>query len=171
VVLNYDCQVGEITYFILWPSPELKARSASELHFPRLRHILRECAASILSERKIHMKRTLLLGTILLLSSVWAVGQSYANNITVDGYLSKSGGIFNLADETSGTTYQLTGDAAVLENHVGQIIRVSGTMSPFDDESLRWQELPQDMGGPTGSNVIHVASVEDASSNGTYSSQ
>jgi hypothetical protein len=59
------------------------------------------------------MKKTLLLGSILLLSSVWAVGQSYANKVTVDGYLSKSGGIFNLADETSGTTYQLSGDAAV----------------------------------------------------------
>jgi hypothetical protein len=117
------------------------------------------------------MKKTLLLGSILLLSSVWAVGQSYANKVTVDGYLSKSGGIFNLADETSGTTYQLSGDAAVLESHVGQIVQVTGPMSPFDDESLRLQELPQDMGGPTGSNVIHVASIEDSSYNGTESSR
>ena len=82
------------------------------------------------------MKRTLLLGSILLLSALCAVAQygtqdpvtdtTDAGKITVEGCLAGSVGNYSLTDK-SGTTYELTGDTAKLQAHVGHTIKVTGT--------------------------------------------
>lgn len=82
------------------------------------------------------MKRMLLLGTMLLLSALCAVAQyerpdpgtdsSAAGKTTIQGCLAGSAGSYSLTDK-SGTTYQLTGDTAKLQAHVGHTIKVTGT--------------------------------------------
>lgn len=82
------------------------------------------------------MKRMILLGSILLLSAVWATAQyekpepgmdsSGADKTTVQGCLAGSDGSYSLTDK-SGITYQLTGDTAKLQAHVGHTIEVTGT--------------------------------------------
>jgi hypothetical protein len=82
------------------------------------------------------MKRIILLGSILLLTTVWAVAQygsqssstsgSDMSKTTVEGCLAGSDGNYTLTDN-SGTTYQLTGDTAKLQNHLGHTIQVTGT--------------------------------------------
>jgi len=85
------------------------------------------------------MKRIFLLSSILLLSAVWAAAQyekpepgmvgmdsSGADKTTVQGCLAGSAGSYSLTDK-SGTTYQLTGDTAKLQAHVGHTIEVTGT--------------------------------------------
>jgi hypothetical protein len=85
------------------------------------------------------MKKMILLSSILLLSAVFALAQygsqdnssqssaSNAGMMTVQGCLSGSDGNFSLMDSKSGTTYQLTGDTARLQMHVGHTIQVTGT--------------------------------------------
>jgi hypothetical protein len=80
------------------------------------------------------MKRNILLTSIVLLCSIWAVAQ-YDNDhhdrdrdrskVTVEGCLSGADGNFTLTNQ-SGTSYQLTGDTARLSGHVGHTIRVTG---------------------------------------------
>ncbi len=86
------------------------------------------------------MKRILLLSSILLLSVTWAMAQydsqssassqssssSDMSKTTLQGCLSGSNGNYTLTDQ-SGATYQLTGDTAKLEKHVGHTIQVTGT--------------------------------------------
>jgi len=57
-----------------------------------------------------------------------AAGQSASGQTTVEGCLSGSNGNFTLTDK-HGTTYQLTGDAATLSEHVGHEVKVTGTSS------------------------------------------
>jgi hypothetical protein len=84
------------------------------------------------------MKKIFLLSSILLLSAVWAVAQ-YDNQssgesktsadssaTTVEGCLSGASGSYTLTDK-SGATYQLTGDTAKLDKHVGHTIQVTGS--------------------------------------------
>jgi Protein of unknown function (DUF5818) len=89
------------------------------------------------------MKRNILLTSILLLSAIFAVAQ-YDNDhhdrdrdrdrdrdqskVTVEGCLSGGDGNFLLTDN-SGNSYQLTGDTARLNNHVGHTVRVTGINS------------------------------------------
>jgi hypothetical protein len=93
------------------------------------------------------MKRIALLSSILLLTAVWAVAQyssqpstssqsssSDMSKTTIEGCLAGSGGNYTLTDK-SGTTYQLTGDTAKLQNHVGHTIQVTGT-SASNDSSM-----------------------------------
>lgn len=82
------------------------------------------------------MKRMLLLGTMLLISALCAVAQyerpdpstdnSAAGKTTIQGCLAGSTGSYSLTDK-SGTTYQLTGDTAKMQAHVGHTIKVTGT--------------------------------------------
>jgi hypothetical protein len=81
------------------------------------------------------MKKIILLSCILLLSAVCTVAQNQSesgtsatgtNKMTVEGCLSESNGNYMLATK-SGTTYQLTGDTASLQAHVGHTIQVTGT--------------------------------------------
>jgi hypothetical protein len=77
------------------------------------------------------------VSSILLLSAVWAVAQYEAQSSsagaesspnaskTIEGCLSGSDGSFSLTDK-SGTTYQLTGETAKLDKHVGHTIQVTG---------------------------------------------
>jgi len=126
------------------------------------------------------MKRILLLSSILLLSAMWAIAQSSSQpittspsssdqgNMTVEGCLSGSVGNYSLTDK-SGTTYQLTGDTARLENHVGHTIQVTGSTAPNSDSSAA--NAPKDpsgaMSGSTGSNgaqtTLNVASFKHIS--------
>jgi len=87
------------------------------------------------------MKKLAMLSSILLLSAVWAVAQygsqdSNQNNpssassgsMTVQGCLSGSDGSYTLTDK-SGTAYNLTGNTAQLQAHVGHTISVTGMSS------------------------------------------
>ncbi len=82
------------------------------------------------------MRHGLLVFSVLLLASLWAVAQNSAQtseksaggHTTVEGCLSSSGGNYMLTDQ-NGTMYQLTGDSAKLSEHVGHEIKVSGTES------------------------------------------
>ncbi len=93
--------------------------------------------------------RHLLLLTVLLLGSSWAVAQNNQSptppdrttngeqpatptnaggDTTVQGCLSGSAGNYMLTDR-NGTMYQLTGDTAKLSRHIGHEIKVTGSTS------------------------------------------
>lgn len=81
--------------------------------------------------------RHLLLFSVLLLGTSWAVAQSYpskgetgktAGQETVKGCLSSNAGTYTLTDK-SGKTFQLAGDTSKLTEHVGHEIKVTGTAS------------------------------------------
>jgi hypothetical protein len=128
------------------------------------------------------MKKILLFSTILLLSAAWAVAQSNSQanttgqmssdsgNMTVEGCLSGSVGSYSLTDK-SGTTYQLTGDTARLETHVGHTIQVIGTSSPSTESSAAntAKEPSSAMSGATGSSstqqTLNVTSFKNISAN------
>ena|SRR5215472_9714783 len=87
------------------------------------------------------MRQIFLILSIMLLGLTWAIaqdttgatpsraaGQSASGQTTVEGCLSGSNGNFTLTDK-HGTTYQLTGDAATLSEHVGHEVKVTGTSS------------------------------------------
>jgi hypothetical protein len=84
------------------------------------------------------MKRILLLGSILLLSAVGAFAQydkqpdpssPGTTMTTVEGCLASADGNYSLTDKF-GTTYQLAGDTAKLQAHVGHTIQITGSTSP-----------------------------------------
>jgi hypothetical protein len=96
------------------------------------------------------MKRLVLLRLVLLSSllttALWAVAQydsqpsqssSGMSKTTLEGCLSGSDGSYSLTDN-SGTTYQLTGDTAKLQNHVGHTIKVTGTSA--SDSTMRGKQ-------------------------------
>lgn len=91
--------------------------------------------------------RHLLFISVLLLGTTWAMAQtnqspsaqtSYgqqttatpanAGHTTVEGCLSSSGGNYMLTDK-SGQVYQLTGDTAKLNEHIGHEMKITGTTS------------------------------------------
>jgi len=84
------------------------------------------------------MRKLFLLSAFVLLLSAWVVAQatapmggssqssSNANETSITGCLSGSGGSYTLTD-ASGKTYQLTGDASKLGDEVGHQVRVKGS--------------------------------------------
>jgi len=81
--------------------------------------------------------RNLLILCVLLLGAFWAAAQdssqtsaqtsqATASQTTVQGCLSDSGGNYTLTQK-NGTTFQLTGDAALLSKHVGHEVKITGT--------------------------------------------
>lgn len=83
------------------------------------------------------MKRLFLLSSILVLTAAFALAQygsqsgsspssSSMSQTTIEGCLAGSDGNYNLTDK-SGTTYQLTGDTAKLQHHVGHTVQITGT--------------------------------------------
>lgn len=82
--------------------------------------------------------RYLLMLSVLLLGSCWAVAQynsSQTNQTkssgtgtetTVEGCLSSSNGTYTLTDK-NGASYELTGDSAKLSEHVGHEVKITGT--------------------------------------------
>lgn len=84
------------------------------------------------------MRKLFLLSAFVLLLSAWVVAQatspmgssapqssSNANETSITGCLSGSGGSYTLTD-ASGKTYQLTGDTSKLSDEVGHQVRVKG---------------------------------------------
>ncbi|MGH9545244.1 MAG: hypothetical protein ACRD23_08510 [Terriglobales bacterium] len=81
--------------------------------------------------------RHLLVLSVLLLGATWAAGQNYpsqkksantGSQTTVQGCLSGSAGNYMLTDK-KGNTFDLTGDTAKLNEHVGHEMKVTGTKS------------------------------------------
>lgn len=118
------------------------------------------------------MKRLFLLSSILLLSAVWAVAQyesqssqsssSDASKTTIEGCLSGSSGNYSLTDK-SGTTYQLTGDTAKLQPHVGHTIRVTGTSESASNSSMTGKPSSS-MSGPSDTQpMFNVTSFKHVS--------
>jgi len=89
------------------------------------------------------MQRMFLFALVLLCSTAWLGAQdqtpqnpppgssqtgSAVNATSVEGCLQGSNGSFTLTD-SSGTTYQLQGDAAKLSKHVGHQVQITGSPS------------------------------------------
>jgi hypothetical protein len=86
---------------------------------------------------EVTMMRYLLAVSVLLLGATWAAAQNYPNQskagntgsqTTVEGCLSSSAGSYMLTDK-KGNNFELTGDTAKLSEHVGHVIKVTGTES------------------------------------------
>jgi hypothetical protein len=85
------------------------------------------------------MRRIILLGSILLLSAVWAVAQNNSDSdsesrttsskVTVEGCLDGAIGNYTLTDH-AGASYRLTGNADTLKAHVGETMQVTGVVVP-----------------------------------------
>ncbi len=108
--------------------------------------------------------RHLLLFSILLLGTSWAVAQSYPNQgstgnaaaqKTIKGCLSSSGGTYTLT-EKSGKAFQLTGDTAKLSEHIGHEMKMTGTVSPASASSTGAM-------GKTPEQTLNVASFKHIS--------
>lgn len=109
--------------------------------------------------------RHLLLFSVLLLCTSWAVAQSYPSqgatgNTTgqqnVVGCLSSSGGTYTLTAK-NGKSYQLTGDTAKLSEHVGHEMKITGTVSSPSASST------DTMGKTSGEETIDVTSFKHIS--------
>lgn len=122
------------------------------------------------------MKRIILLSSILLLSAVWAVAQyesqpstssqsssgSSMSKTTLEGCLSGSSGNYSLTDK-SGITYQLTGDTAKLQAHVGHTIQVTGTNEPASSSNSNMGKSSS-MSGPSDAQpMFNVSSFKHVS--------
>jgi hypothetical protein len=104
------------------------------------------------------MRKTVLL-SLFLLCAVWAFAQTYpsqstnpgssqsgqsstssqtssssGNETTVEGCLNGSSGNYTLTD-TSGKTWQLSGDTSKLSDHVGHKVQITGTTSSSSGSS------------------------------------
>jgi Protein of unknown function (DUF5818) len=96
--------------------------------------------------------RHLLLFAVLLLSLSWAAAQSYPSQgstgaqETVKGCISSAGGTYTLTAK-DGKTYQLTGDTAKLNDHVGHEMKVTGTETPASASS--GSAMGKSSSGPT----------------------
>jgi hypothetical protein len=95
---------------------------------------------------------------MLLLSALWATAQydpqpsaSDQNSMgktTIQGCLSQSNGNYTLTD-SSGTAYQVTGETAKLQNHVGHTIQVTGTTGSSSDSGSAMSKQSGSMSGPS----------------------
>jgi hypothetical protein len=96
------------------------------------------------------MQRLLLLSSVLLLGTCWAMaqdstpagqndstqstpaqsssGQGMAASQTIEGCLSGANGKYTLTDQ-QGTSYDLTGNTAKLADHVGHEVKITGVTS------------------------------------------
>lgn len=96
------------------------------------------------------MRKTFMLGIVLLTSAIWlqaqqsypqsggtqssdqgmsqSSGQSMSKSMTVRGCLQGTNGSYTLMDE-KGMTYQLSGDTSKLAEHVGHEVQITGTTS------------------------------------------
>ena len=85
------------------------------------------------------MRRIILLNTILLLSSMWAVAQNDSDSareskalsvkMTIQGCEDGAIGNYTLTDNM-GITYRLTGDPEELKAYVGGTLLVTGVLTP-----------------------------------------
>src|SRR5450755_3566105 len=84
------------------------------------------------------MRRIVLLSSILLLSAAWAVGQyssgsddkrADASKVTIEGCIAGAAGNYTLTDQLGGS-YQLTGNTEKVKSHVGEVLRVTGILTP-----------------------------------------
>jgi hypothetical protein len=123
--------------------------------------------------------KSILLFSVLLLGTSWAVAQNSTNprdsnqgnssqmagdqgaKQSVEGCLSGSDGNYVLT-ANDGTTYQLMGDNSTLSEHVGHTIKVRGAISPSTASPSG-----ENTGGGTGANSgrqsIQVSSVKHIS--------
>lgn len=109
--------------------------------------------------------RYFLLFSVLMLGASCAAAQSYpsqgpagntAGQQSVTGCLSSSGGAYTLTAK-DGKTYDLTGDTAKLNDHVGHEMKITGTISPASAPSSGA------MGKNSGQETIDVASFKHIS--------
>jgi hypothetical protein len=84
-----------------------------------------------------------------------------ATQKTVTGCLNGSEGNFTLTDK-HGTSYQLTGDAAKLSQHVGHEVKVTGTPSP-SGSSAGSSAASTPAGGGNAQQSLEVTSVKHVS--------
>ena len=90
------------------------------------------------------MRTIILLSSILLLSAAWAGTETGSSSVsqsnpassdavssvtTVEGCLDGANGSYTLTDQ-GGTSYRLAGNLEPLKEHVGETMRISGTMQP-----------------------------------------
>jgi len=81
------------------------------------------------------------------------------NHMTVEGCLSGSAGSYTLTDK-NGATYQLTGDTAMLSEHVGHEIKVTGTAAAGAAASESSESSAGGTGTAGAGQALHVTSVK-----------
>jgi Protein of unknown function (DUF5818) len=117
--------------------------------------------------------RYLLALSILLLGVSWAAAQNDPNQTTqtnqrqsaeaqttVQGCLSNSGGNYTLTDK-NGSSFQLTGDSALLSKHVGHEVKVTGSESSTSASSSGGNGMGQ--AGGSSQPTIQVSSLKHIS--------
>lgn len=132
------------------------------------------------------MKKTLILSFVLLCAA-WAFAQTYPNQTTspgssqtsqtstsgqnssgnattVEGCLNGSSGNYTLTD-SSGKTWQLTGDTSKLNDHVGHKVEITGTTSPSSPESTN----PSGSSGSSAQGTLNMTSMKHIASTCTPS--
>src|SRR5262249_10954747 len=81
------------------------------------------------------MKKAIVTALMLLAGITWAVAQNYPSQkgqsrssaqATIQGCLGRTDGGFTLTDK-AGTRYEVSGDAAMLKDHVGHEVQIKGT--------------------------------------------
>jgi hypothetical protein len=91
---------------------------------------------SIPSQGGPKMKRAIVTAMMLLAGTTWAVSQDYpsqkgqssssAQRTTIEGCLGRTDGGFTLTDK-AGKRYELTGDTAMLKDHISHEVQIDGT--------------------------------------------
>jgi hypothetical protein len=113
------------------------------------------------------MRKTLLLTVLLLVCAAWVVAQqgsgsqATAGETSVEGCLGGAAGAFTLSDK-AGTTYQLqlpaSADKTKLSQHIGQEVRVTGTMASATPASP--DKTPSAAGSTSGGQTINVSKMD-----------
>jgi len=122
-----------------------------------------------------NLKRTILLSLVLLLSACWAMAQyqsdqsqssqagAGASKTTVEAGLAGSEGSYSLTDK-SGKTYQLTGNTAKMQAHVGHTVQVTGTAMSGANSSSTASQSGSMSGSADAQQTLAVTSFKHVSS-------
>src|SRR5215471_2394872 len=120
--------------------------------------------------------RRMLLFSFLLLCAIWVAAQTYPsqsssqtssqtsmsdNKTTVQGCLKGSAGNYTLTD-SSGTTWQLSGDTSKLSDHVGHTVEITGTTSKSGEGSSGTSGTPG-AGSSKTQPTLNVSSMKHVS--------
>jgi hypothetical protein len=126
--------------------------------------------------------RYLLLLSVLLLGTCWAAAQNYpsqggsahatssGSTTTVEGCLSSNNGSYTLTD-SHGNNIALTGDTAMLSEHVGHTIKITGTTKSTSTSSSGESggAMGQTASSPQSIDVSSVKHISKTCKNGAAS--
>jgi len=104
-----------------------------------------------------------------LLGASWAAAQNYpsqtggtGSETTLQGCLAGTDAGYTLTDK-NGTTFQLTGDTAMLSEHVGHEVKVTGVASSASPSASGAASGTMAKGSSSSQEAIHVSSIKHIS--------